>query len=105
MDLSPVKDKRYGERGEGVYGGVGGRYGHIDSSRTDAAGAATHDIEHFGGAPDGYLMQGDKAINKQGYTDQDIMGRNTAGDTLTSADVSDILHNESTRQYQTTEIK
>ena len=47
MDLSPVKDQRYGEHGEGVRDGIGGRDAHIDSNRSDAAGAATHDINHF----------------------------------------------------------
>ena len=104
MDLSPVKDYRYGDRGEGVYEGVGGRYAHIDSSRSDAAGAATHDINHFGGAPDGYVMQNkdgqEISVNAQGYTDDDIMGRNTAGDTLTAADVDDIISNDTTYKYR-----
>jgi RHS repeat-associated protein len=103
MDLSPGKD--YANFGTKTGEGTRNRKdAHIDSSREDVVGAATHDINHFGGAPEGYIDFNSRnergAINASGYTDKDIMGRNTDGNNLTPNDVDFILKSDTTYQFR-----
>lgn len=51
MNLSPGFDfSSFPNAGEGVSGGIGGNFGHINSSSAGWIGAAAHDIFHFAGA-------------------------------------------------------
>ncbi|MDV0438413.1 RHS repeat-associated core domain-containing protein [Xanthomonas sacchari] len=101
MDLSPGYNKAlFPSAGEGIYGGIGGNFGHINSSSPDWHNAAVHDIYHFAGAPEGYRDVGGNFDDRKyeylkGYNQSNIMA-DRRGDTLTARDVDGISANEST---------
>jgi RHS repeat-associated protein len=109
MNLAPGKDyTNYPSAGEGVYGGVGGSTGHIDSSSQNWIGAATHDILHFAGAPDGYESNGSRenrtATYKDGYTDDHLMA-NRSGTRLRASDEDGITRNDTTQKLKLSDFK
>ncbi|AUZ56290.1 hypothetical protein B1L07_15755 [Stenotrophomonas acidaminiphila] len=103
MNLSPSYNKSlFPTAGEGVYGGVGGNFGHINSSSSDWVDAAAHDIFHFAGAPDGYRDVGGTFGNRKsayldGYNQGNIMA-DRRGNSLTARDIDGITKNNSTQK-------
>ncbi len=101
MDISPGYDNENYKEGEGI-NKIGGNQGHINSSSPDAVGAALHDIQHFAGAPEGYV-EGERdergrrtSIPAPGYDENDIMATR-AGLNLTQKDIAAIKHNATTK--------
>lgn len=105
LNLAPGYDRRlFPSAGEGVYGGVGGSYGHINSSSGSWIKGAVHEIFHFAGAPDGYRDVGGNFENREseylkGYTQNHIMADRRGG-WLRAADTDGISANESTRKLE-----
>jgi RHS repeat-associated protein len=111
MDYSPGKDfSNYTQVGEGV-NDIGGNYGHIDSSPTDASGhprdpigALLHDVLHLAGLPEGYTGgEGDGHGNRTpsqpipGLTGTNIM-RNRSGNSLNQSQIDQASGNRSSKQ-------
>lgn len=105
MNLSPGYNRSlFPTAGEGVYGGVGGNFGHINSSSPSWLDATVHDIFHFAGAPDGYRDVGGTFGNRtaaylNGYDQGNIMA-DRRGNSLTARDIDGISNNESTQKLR-----
>lgn len=105
MNLSPGYNRSlFPNAGEGVYGGVGGNFGHINSSSPNWLGAAVHDIFHFAGAPDGYREVGGTFGNRvtaylSGFDQGNIMA-DRRGNSLTALDIDGISKNKSTQKLR-----
>ncbi|WP_369941440.1 RHS repeat-associated core domain-containing protein [Xanthomonas medicagonis] len=105
MNLSPGYNKiLFPAAGQGVYGGSGGNFGHINSSQPDWHNAAVHDIFHFAGAPDGYrdvggILDDRSAEYLDGYGRDNIMA-DRRGSSLTARDTDRISANESTQKLR-----
>lgn len=109
MNLGPGKDyANYPRAGQGVYGGIGGRTAHIDSSESDWIGAAVHDILHFAGAPEGYrdygTRDGRKSSPMEGYSSDHIMADRN-GTRITARDEDAILSNDTTSRHRLSDFK
>lgn len=109
MNLGPGKDyANYPRAGQGVYGGIGGRTAHIDSSESNWIGAAVHDILHFAGAPEGYRDVGSRdgrtSSPMEGYSSDHIMADRN-GTRITARDEDAMLSNDTTSRHRLSDFK
>ncbi|NED66639.1 hypothetical protein G3I15_37505 [Streptomyces sp. SID10244] len=109
MNLGPGKDyANYPRAGQGVYGGIGGRTAHIDSSEENWIGAAVHDILHFAGAREGYRDSGSRdgrtSSPIEGYSSDHIMA-DRSGTRINARDEDAMLSNDTTSRHRLSDFK